>query len=283
MRQTLRRAAITGHPVTHSRSPLVHGYWLKKHGIKDAEYDRVDVPPMNAETYYRNFRESGLVGANITVPNKEVAASSCDRLDDAARTMGAVNTIWLDESGRLCGANTDWLGFLGNLDQLSPGWDENAGTAVVLGAGGAARAVVFALLARKFTRVHIVNRTLEKATKIADEFGSRTIAQSWDKLGTLLEEADLLVNTTSLGMTGKPPLEIDLSPLPVSAFVTDAVYAPLETDLLKQAAARGNRTVDGLGMLLHQAVPAFETWFGLRPEVDDELRALVVADLGASQ
>jgi len=275
-----RKAAITGHPVTHSRSPLVHGYWLKKHDI-DGEYGRIDVPPEKAEIFYRNFTSSGLIGANITVPNKETAAGACDWLDDAAKTMGAVNTVWLDETGRLCGANTDWLGFLGNLDQLAPGWDETPGTAVVLGAGGAARAVVFALLSRKFTAVHIVNRTLEKARKIANEFGPKTIAYDWDKLGELLGKADLLINTTSLGMTGKPPLEVDLSRLPETALVTDAVYAPLETDLLKQAAARGNRTVDGLGMLLHQAVPAFERWFGVRPEVDDELRALIVKDLGS--
>ncbi|MDN3721227.1 shikimate dehydrogenase [Roseibium salinum] len=159
-----RKAAITGHPVIHSRSPLVHGYWLKKHGI-DGEYGRLDVPPGEAETFYRNFSASGLIGANITVPHKETAAAACDWLDDAAKTMGAANTIWLDEDGRLCGANTDWLGFLGNLDQLAPGWDVEPGTAVVLGAGGAARAVVFALLSRNFKAVHIVNRTIEKGAE----------------------------------------------------------------------------------------------------------------------
>lgn len=282
MSARVRRAAITGHPVTHSRSPLVHRYWLRRHGIEDAEYDRVDVPPALAPSFYRNFSASGLIGANITVPNKETAAGACDWLDDAAKTMGAVNTVWLDGEGRLCGANTDWLGFLGNLDQRAPGWDKSPGTAVVMGAGGAARAVVFALLSRKFTTVHIVNRTSEKAQQIADEFGNGTIAHGWESLGKLIGKADLLVNTTSLGMTGKPPLEIDLSSLPPAALVTDAVYAPLETELLKQAAARGNRTVDGLGMLLHQAVPAFERWFGIRPEVDDELRSLIVRDLGVT-
>ncbi len=277
---SMKKAAITGHPVAHSRSPLVHGYWLKKHGI-DGDYDRVDVAPEEADAFYRNFAASGLTGANVTVPHKETAAAACDELDEAARTMGAANTIWL-EDGKLCGANTDWEGFLGNLDQLAPGWDANPGTAVVLGAGGAARAIVFALLSRNFTLVHIVNRTAQKAQKIADEFGARTIAHGWDKLGELLGKADLLVNTTSLGMTGKPPLEIDLSPLPKTALVTDAVYVPLETDLLKQASARGNPTVDGLGMLLHQAVPGFERWFGVRPEVDDELRAVVLKDLGVA-
>ncbi|POF32908.1 shikimate dehydrogenase [Roseibium marinum] len=281
MTAAVKRAAVTGHPVAHSRSPLIHGYWLKKFGI-EGEYGCLDVAPDAAGRFFRNFSDSGLIGANITVPHKEIAAAACDRLDEAAKVMGAANTIWLDEDGELCGANTDWTGFLGNLDQRAPGWDDAPGTAVVLGAGGAARAIVFALLSRKFTAVHIVNRTLEKAARIADEFGSKTIGHSWDNLGTLLEEACLLVNTTSLGMTGKPPLEIDLSPLPKSALVTDAVYVPLRTDLLKQAEERGNPTVDGLGMLLHQAVPGFERWFGVRPEVDDELRALIVRDLGGT-
>jgi len=282
MSTSKRKSAITGYPVIHSRSPLVHGYWLKKHGVA-GEYGCVEVPPENAETFYRNFAASGLIGANVTVPHKEVAAAACDKLDEAAGKMGAANTLWLDEDGKLCGANTDGLGFLGNLDQLAPGWDVSRESAVVLGAGGAARAVVWALLSRNFTAVHIVNRTFENAKKIADEFGSKTIPHAWDKLGTVLGDADLLVNTTSLGMSGKPPLEIDLSPLPQSALVTDIVYVPLQTGLLKQAAARGNRTVDGLGMLLHQAAPGFERWFGVRPEVDDELRALVLADLEVSE
>lgn len=281
MSETFRKAAITGHPVVHSRSPLVHGYWLKKHGISGS-YEKLDVAPDEAGDFYGNFARSGLNGANVTVPHKEVAAGSCDWLDDAAKAMGAANTLWLDEEGRLCGANTDGLGFLGNLDQLAPGWDASRESAVVLGAGGAARAVVWALLSRNFTRVHIVNRTYEKATALVNEFGSGTVAHSWDKLGTILGEADLLVNTTALGMTGKAPLEIDLQPLPEGALVTDIVYAPLETDLLKQAARRGHQTVDGLGMLLHQAVPGFERWFGVRPEVDDDLRNLVLADLGVT-
>jgi len=281
MSETFRKAAITGHPVAHSRSPLVHGYWLKKHGISGS-YGRVDVTPEDADDFYRNFARSGLNGANVTVPHKEVAASACDWLDEAARAMGAANTLWLDEHGRLCGANTDGLGFLGNLDQLAPGWDVSRESAVVLGAGGAARAVVWALLARKFTTVHIVNRTFEKAAALEEEFGSGTVAHGWDKLGTVLAEAELLVNTTALGMTGKAPLEIDLSPLPESALVTDIVYAPLETELLKQAAKRGHQTVDGLGMLLHQAVPGFERWFGVRPVVDDALRTLVLEDLGVT-
>lgn len=274
-----RKAAVIGYPIAQSRSPLVHGYWLKKHGI-EGEYSKLEVTPETAEDFFGNFKSSGLVGINVTVPHKEMAAAACDELDDAAKTMGAANTLWLNDTGKLCGANTDGLGFLGNLDQLAPGWDNAPGKALVLGAGGAARAVVWALLSRKFTTVYIVNRTVEKAQKIADEFGTKTIAESWDNLGNLLGEVDFLVNTTSLGMAGKSALEIDLSPLSKTALVTDIVYVPLQTDLLKQASERGNPTVDGLGMLLHQAVPGFEKWFGVRPEVDAELRTLILKDLG---
>ncbi|MEP3431688.1 MAG: shikimate dehydrogenase [Roseibium sp.] len=276
-----RQATVIGFPIAHSRSPLVHGYWLKKHGL-DGDYGRLKLAPEDAPDFFKDFADSGLVGANVTVPHKEVAASACDWLDEAAKTMGAANTLWLDETGQLCGANTDGLGFLGNLDQSAPGWDNATGTALVLGAGGAARAIVWALLSRNFQHVHIINRTVEKAKVIEDEFGSKTTAHAWDNLGTLLGKTDLLVNTTSLGMAGKAPLEIDLSGLPTSALVTDIVYVPLETDLLKQASERGNKTVDGLGMLLHQAVPGFERWFGVRPDVDDELRALILKDLEVS-
>ncbi|NBN80176.1 shikimate dehydrogenase [Microvirga tunisiensis] len=277
---TTRRAAITGWPVAQSRSPLIHGYWLRKHGI-DGDYGRVPVAPEDAETFYRDLAAAGLTGCNVTVPHKEIAASLCDWLDPAATAMGAANTLWLD-GGRLCGANTDGLGFLGNLDEGAPGWDADPGPAVVLGAGGAARAIVWALLSRGFTPVHVVNRTEDKARAIADHFGTDVVPHGWDKLGTVLGQARVLVNTTSLGMTGKPELDIDLSGLPATALVTDAVYVPLETGLLRAARARGNRTVDGLGMLLHQAVNGFERWFGVRPTVDEDLRALILADLDRS-
>ncbi|WP_417667842.1 shikimate dehydrogenase [Roseibium sp.] len=278
MKKTVK-AAITGWPVAHSRSPLVQGYWLKKHGI-DGEYGRCAVEPETADEFYRNFKNSGLSGGNVTVPHKEVAAKACDWLDEAAQAMGAVNTLWLDDDGKLCGANTDGIGFLGNLDQMAPGWDDNPCRAIVLGAGGASRAVIWSLLSRGFQEVHIFNRTAEKARDLVAQFGPKTFAHSWDKVEDFLGTADILVNTTSLGMTGKPPLEIDISSLPKTALVTDAIYVPLKTDLLRKAEAQGNRTVDGLGMLLHQAVPGFARWFGVRPEVDDELRALVLADLG---
>ncbi|MBO6758105.1 MAG: shikimate dehydrogenase [Roseibium sp.] len=277
----LKKAAVTGWPVDHSRSPVIHGYWLKKYGIEGSYVARA-VPPETAFSFYRDFAGSGLVGCNVTVPHKEVAARACDILDEAAQAMGAANTLWLDDDGRLHGSNTDGLGFLGNLDQQAPGWDRKAGSAVVLGAGGAARAIVWALLERKFTTVHIVNRTLQKARDIQETFGSQTIAHSWDNLGKILDNASVLVNTTALGMTGKDPLRVDLSPLPVSALVTDIVYVPVETELLKQARQRGNPVVDGLGMLLHQAVPGFEKWFGRQPEVDETVRDLVLKDMGVA-
>ncbi|MXN64811.1 shikimate dehydrogenase [Stappia sp. GBMRC 2046] len=276
------RAAVTGWPVKHSRSPLVHGYWLKKYGI-DGEYGRVAVAPEEAEAFYRDFAKSGLAGCNVTVPHKETAAKACDWLDDAAKAMGAANTLWLDEEDRLCGANTDGIGFLGNLDQMAPGWDSISGAAVVLGAGGAARAVIWALLRRGFPSVYIVNRTFEKAEKLAKDFGSDSIAQTWDNLGEILGTASLLVNTTSLGMEGQPAMEIDLDPLPQNALVTDIVYVPIQTGLLRQASERGNPTADGLGMLLHQAVPGFEKWYGVRPEVTSELRSLILRDLGVDE
>ncbi|WP_417767049.1 shikimate dehydrogenase [Stappia sp.] len=275
-----RRAAITGFPVAHSRSPLVHGHWLAEHGI-DGSYEKVAVSPDAAAAFYRDFRESGLVGCNVTVPNKEAAAAACDELDEAARAMGAANTLWLDDTGRLIGANTDGSGFLGNLDQSLPGWDDGLSHAVVLGAGGAARAVIWALLSRGVKTVAIVNRTYQKAADLKARFGPDSIACHWEDLDDLMGTTGLLVNTTSLGMSGQPPLEIDLRNLSESAIVADLVYVPLETPLLARARARGNPAVDGLGMLLHQAVPGFERWFGVRPRVTDELRALVLADLGS--
>lgn len=275
---TAKKAGVTGYPIAQSRSPLIHRYWLKKHGL-DGTYDKIELRPEDAASFFSNLKSQGLAGCNVTVPNKEAAFKACRHLDSAAEAMGAANTLWLNEAGELCGANTDGLGFLGNLDQLAPGWDREPGPAVVIGAGGAARAIVWALLERKFTPVHIFNRTAAKAEELSRHFGENTIAHSLDKLPEYLENAALVVNTTSLGMTGKAPLDLDLDGLPADALVTDIVYSPLETDLLKQAKSRGNPTVDGLGMLLHQAVPGFEKWFGVTPEVDDALRQLILDDL----
>ncbi|SCW73031.1 shikimate dehydrogenase [Ancylobacter rudongensis] len=274
-----RNVAIIGHPVSHSRSPLIHGYWLARHGI-DGAYGVRAVAPGDIDSFLAAFAASGLVGGNVTVPHKEAAFRACAARDAVAEALGAVNTLWL-EDGALHGANTDVHGFLANLDAAEPDWARALGEAVVLGAGGAARAVVYGLLQRGVDRVVVANRTRARGEALRDTFGPRVLPIDWRDLGGRLVGCRLLVNTTSLGMKGQPPLDIDLSPLSPDALVTDIVYVPLETPLLKAAKARGLATVDGLGMLLHQAVPGFERWFGVRPEVTAELRALVIADLKA--
>jgi shikimate dehydrogenase len=274
-----RRAAVIGHPVAHSRSPVIHRYWLNEHKI-DGDYTREDVSPEKIRMFLANFATSGLVGANVTVPHKEAAFLALDRVEPVATALKAANTIWL-EDGRLAGTNTDVYGFLANLDDRLPDWDVEAEQAVVLGAGGGARAVVFGLLQRGLGRVAIANRTAGRAEAIAAEFSDRVTPASLSELPGWLQDADLLVNATTLGMAGQPPLTLDLAPMQDGAAVCDIVYVPLETPLLAAARARGLRTVDGLGMLLHQAVPGFERWFGVRPSVTPGLRAAVLADLGA--
>ncbi|WP_428032172.1 shikimate dehydrogenase [Ancylobacter sp.] len=274
-----RRVAIIGHPVSHSRSPLIHGYWLRQHGI-DGDYGVRDVAPEDIAPFLADFPASGLVGGNVTVPHKEAAFRACAVRDPVAAALGAVNTLWL-EGDNLHGANTDVHGFLANLDAAEPEWARALGEAVVLGAGGAARAILYGLLERGVDRVVVANRTLARAQTLRDQFGPRILPVDWRDLGGRLIGCRLLVNTTSLGMKGQPPLDLDLSALSPDALVTDIVYVPLETPLLKAAKARGLATVDGLGMLLHQAVPGFARWFGVRPEVTPELRALVIADLKA--
>ncbi|GGF75730.1 shikimate dehydrogenase (NADP(+)) [Azorhizobium oxalatiphilum] len=275
----MKRVVITGHPVVHSRSPLVHGYWLKQHGI-EGEYGYRDVPPEEAADFYARFAEHGFAGCNVTIPHKETAFAALDEADEVARALGVANTLWL-EDGKLCGANTDAPGFIDNLDASAPGWDVDTSTALVLGAGGASRAVIYGLLKRGFDKVVLANRTLARAEAVAAHFGPKVLPVGWDRVPGFLRDANVLVNTTSLGMKGQPPLDLDLSALRASAVVSDVVYVPLETPLLKAAKAQGLRTVDGLGMLLHQAVPGFERWFGVRPTVDAGLRALIVEDLRA--
>lgn len=274
-----RRACVTGHPVAHSRSPLLHGYWLKAQGI-DGTYGREDVPPETAADFYRTLAARGYVGCNVTVPNKEIAFSVLDEAEPSAAALGAANTLWLD-GGRLIGANTDGDGFLANLDAEAPGWDRQRRLALVLGAGGAARAIVHALAARGFGRIAIVNRTRGRAEALAAPYPGCAGAHGFDEADALLAEADLLVNCTSLGMKGAPPLALNLAALRAEAVVTDIVYVPLRTPLLQAAAARDLRTVDGLGMLLHQGVGGFAHWFGVRPQVTQELRDLIIADLAA--
>jgi shikimate dehydrogenase len=267
-----------GHPVSHSRSPLIHGYWLKALGIAGA-YDLVDLTPGAFPAFLRSLASHGYVGGNVTVPHKEAAFRLVDRRDEAATAIGAVNTVWL-EGWTLMGGNSDAHGFITDLDERAAGWDVADGCAVVLGAGGAARSAVYALARRGF-HVRVVNRTFSRAEELARHFGGRVHAFAFDQLPSLLSNADLLANCTSLGMAESAPLDIDLGPLKRSAVVCDMVYVPLETPLLAAARSRGHRVVDGLGMLLHQAGFGFGRWFGTLPPVTAELRALVEADIRA--
>jgi shikimate dehydrogenase len=270
-------ACVVGWPIAHSRSPLIHGYWLASLGIA-GRYEREAVPPGQFASFAARIGRDGLVGANVTAPHKEAAFAACDALTGNARELGAVNTLWR-EGDRLCGDNTDVAGFIANLDEKGPAWRDQTRRAVVLGAGGAARGVIQGLLAAGVERIAIVNRTLERALRLVAEFGGGTEAASWQGLPRLLAEADLVVNASSLGMVGKEAAPIDLDPAPERAIVADIVYIPLETPLLIAAKRRGLATVDGLGMLLHQAVPGFERWFGVRPEVTPQLRALIEDDI----
>ena len=270
---TILRAGVVGHPVKHSRSPIIHGYWLEQFGI-NGRYDRYDVKPEDFSHFVKTLSEQGLQGVNVTIPHKEAAFLALDEATDRARRLKAANTLWF-ENGKLWGDNTDSIGFLANLDQGHPGWDINAKSALILGAGGAARAIIAGLQERNIEKITIVNRTRERAEELALTSGGQVAVAEWSKLSFQLESADLVVNTTSLGMSGQPDLDLSLDPLGKNALVTDIVYVPLETNLLKQARLRGNPVVDGLGMLLHQAVPGFEHWFGKRPVVTDALRHLV--------
>jgi len=270
-----KAVCVIAWPAGHSRSPLIHNYWIKQHKL-DAEYRREAVPPEKFAEFITHLHEHGYIGANITVPHKEPALKLSEP-DERARAVGAANTLWYKD-GRLRSTNTDVEGFLANLDAVTPGWDRGLSTAVVLGAGGGARAVVYALITREVGRVYVINRTKEKAQALRKKFGSAVQVAGWDETTGLLGGAGLLVNTTTLGMVGQPPLELNLR-CPASLVVADIVYAPLVTGLLASARARGLRTADGLGMLLHQAVRGFELWFGIKPVVTPELRALVEADL----
>jgi shikimate dehydrogenase len=270
-----RAACLIGWPAAHSRSPLIHHYWLRKLGIEGG-YSIEAVPPEGFAEFMLHLSTHGFVGANVTIPHKE-RALALSMPDARARAVGAANTLWY-EGGELRSTNTDIEGFINNLDACAPGWD-GVEDALVLGAGGSSRAVVFGLIERGIKRVHLANRTLERARALADQFGANVHPVSWQAIGDLLPRAGLLVNTTSLGMHGQLALEADVSRLPSHAVVADLVYVPLQTPLLAAARARGLKTADGLGMLLHQAVRGFELWFGQRPEVSSELRDLVEADL----
>jgi shikimate dehydrogenase len=268
-------ACLIGWPAAHSRSPLIHRYWLRTLGIEGG-YVIEAVPPDEFKDFIFRLSLRGFVGANVTIPHKEHALA-LSKPDARARAVGAANTLWFAD-GDLCSTNTDVEGFINNLDACAEGWDR-CDEALVLGAGGSSRAVLFGLLDRGIKRIHLANRTIARARALADQFGANVVPVDWGAIGGLLPRTGLLVNTTSLGMKGQPPLEIDVALLPPQAIVADGVYVPLDTPLLSAARARGLKTADGLGMLLHQAVRGFELWFGRRPEVTAELRALVEADL----
>jgi shikimate dehydrogenase len=271
------KAFVVGHPIAHSRSPLIHGHWLAEHGIAGS-YERLDVAPGDFPDFLRGLPDSGFAGGNVTIPHKEAAFALADTLTPRAEKIGAVNTLVVKD-GRLLGDNTDAPGFCAHLARsLGPDWPSR-GDAVILGAGGAARAIVVGLAEQGVARIRVANRTPERAEAVAALAPGIAEALAWDEVPAAMEGAGLLVNTTSLGMKGQPPLGLDLAPLPQGAAVADIVYVPLETELLAAARARGLAAVDGLGMLLHQAVPGFAAWFGVRPEVTTALRDGIVADL----
>lgn len=265
-------AGVMGWPISHSRSPCVHGYWLEQYAI-DGAYVPLAVVPDRFEEALKGLQAAGFRGVNVTVPHKETALRACDTLDPDAKRIGAVNTIVFGDDGSIQGSNTDAYGFIENIRQTAA-W--SGGVAVVLGAGGAARAICVSLIDAGATQIHLINRTKSRAESLAREFGNKIRVEDWKNRSNTLLNASLLVNTTSLGMTGQPPLDINLDVLPTAAIVNDIVYAPLETPLLATARSRGNITIDGLGMLLHQARPGFEIWFGTDPEVTEAMRNIVL-------
>ena len=269
----MKKAFVTGWPIAHSKSPMLHGFWLKEYGI-EGSYEALAVEPENFDSFLKNLPQSGFVGGNVTIPHKEVAFENLTRLDDAARTIGAVNTLWL-EDGNVCGGNTDAYGFSANMDEFAAKWRDGK-TAIVLGAGGASRAIIYSLIETGYEKIHIVNRTFERAENLAELFGPKCSAHKWESLSLLLSSANFLVNTTSIGMAGNDAEMPDLFGLSNKTIVTDIVYTPLETPFLKSARESGLKTVDGLGMLLHQAVPGFEKWFGIRPKVTSALRNYIL-------
>jgi shikimate dehydrogenase len=271
-------AFVTGWPIHHSRSPIIHGHWLKTLGI-EGTYKALAVAPDEFATFIATLKDGtlGCRGGNVTIPHKELAFQLADRPDALADELGAANTLWV-EDGLVHATNTDGHGFIANLDQRHPGWDKTD-RAVILGAGGASRAVIQAVRDRGVSEIHVINRTLPRARELADRFGDRVHAHPMEALTEVMTGAGLFINTSALGMDGGETPAIDFSPLAKQAVVTDIVYVPLKTGFLMQAENQGFAIVDGLGMLLHQAVPGFEKWFGRRPVVDAVLRDLVIADM----
>jgi shikimate dehydrogenase len=274
MGDTFKKAAVVGWPIKQSKSPLIHGYWIKKFGI-NGSYEAIGLPSENFAAGITNLLSQGYRGCNVTIPHKEAALEIADSVSDRAKAIGAANTLVFKDS-KIHADNTDGIGFINNLKQGSASWSASNGTALVLGAGGAARAIIYALLQDGAPRVIIANRTEKNAKRLADFFGNKVSAISMAEVLGVLGDVQTFVNTTSLGMVGQPDLKINISNLPKTALVTDIVYNPLNTNLLTQAQELGLETVDGLGMLLHQAVPGFEAWFGVCPTVDASLRQIVL-------
>ena len=272
---TFALAGVIGWPISHSRSPRIHNHWLKLYGITGT-YLPLAVAPGHLQAALAGLPALGFKGCNVTLPHKVDALKWVDEVDANARRMGAINTVVVQADGSLKGFNNDGFGFIQSLLDGKPDWRADAGPITVLGAGGAARAVVLSLAERGAREIRLINRTLDTSQALAQEFGAPVIALPWSERHSALADISLLVNTTSLGMQGKEPLDLDLTALPAHAYVCDVIYAPLETPLLAAARARGNTTVNGLGMLLHQARPAFAAWFGVMPEVTDELRRAVL-------
>lgn len=276
MSEAPRLAAVIGWPIGHSRSPALHGHWLRRYGIA-GHYIPVAVAPERLAESLAALARLGFRGCNATIPLKEAALALAAEATPVARRIGAANTLSFRADGSFLADNTDAYGFIASLRQSAPGWDATAGPALVLGAGGAARAVVAGLIDAGAPEVRLANRTRARAEEIGAHMGGAVTVIDWAEAATAMDGAATIVNTTSLGMAGQPPLELPLDAAPVTALATDIVYQPLMTPFLQAAAARGLATVDGLGMLLHQAAPGFEAWFGVRPEVDADLRAAVLA------
>lgn len=274
-KDTIPLAGVIGDPIAHSLSPRLHGHWLRRYGLS-GHYVPLHINHATLPEALDLLPRIGFVGVNITLPHKELALSLADSVTDRAALIGAANTLTFTAKGQIQADNTDGMGFISNIRQSLHGWSAAAGPALVLGAGGAAKAIVSALISDGSPKIYVANRTRARADSLRDQFGARVSPQDWTHIPDLIADCVLLVNTTSLGMTGQAPLRIDLSRLCPPTVVTDIVYSPLQTELLTEAAARGCETVDGLGMLLHQAVPGFERWFSYTPQVDDELRAAVL-------
>lgn len=269
-------AGVIGWPIAHSKSPRLHGHWLRKYGLS-GHYVPIGLKPQDFETGIRALPKLGFVGVNLTIPYKEAILPMADTVTDRASLIGAANTITFRSDGTLQADNTDGYGFMENIRASAPDWSAKTGPALVLGAGGASRAIVQALLSSGAPEVRIANRTRQRSEILREQFGAKITIIDWTRISEVTEDVAIIVNTTALGMTGKPDLQINLDNAPADALVTDIVYSPLRTSLLQKAEERNLRTVDGLGMLLYQAVPGFENWFGQRPEVDQDLRNIMIA------